>query len=84
MSYSRWGFSSWYAFYNSCSGDTLDEQVLSLWYSFDELKDWSYTQLKDADKQWIIDNYGDISNDDIDQALEIIKLFKEDCEKDYS
>ena len=46
MSYSRWGYSVWYTFWNSASsGKSKDEQVLSLWYSMDKTIDWVYTDL---------------------------------------
>jgi hypothetical protein len=84
MSYARWGSSNWYAFYNTNSGDTIDDQTLSLWYSLDDLKDWSYADLKDIDEKWVIDNYGDISEEDIEEALNIIKMFRKDCEEDFT
>ena len=47
MSYSRWSNSSWYTFYNASSGDKLENQVLSAWYSLDKCIDWTYEQLED-------------------------------------
>lgn len=45
MSYSRWGDSSWYVFWNTSSGSTIEAQVLSAWYSIDKCIDWTYTQV---------------------------------------
>ena len=45
MSYSRWSNSSWYTFYNASGGETLDEQVLSAWYSLEGCVDWTYAEL---------------------------------------
>ena len=50
MSYSRWITSSWYTFYNASSGETLEEQVLSAWYSLDKCIDWTYAELADLVK----------------------------------
>lgn len=46
MSYSRWGDSSWYVFWNTASGNSADTQILSAWYSIDNCIDWTYTQVK--------------------------------------
>lgn len=46
MSYSRWGDSSWYVFWNTSSGETIDSQILSAWYSLDKCIDWTYEQVK--------------------------------------
>ena len=46
MSYSRWSYSVWYTFWNSASsGESKDEQVLSLWYSLEKTIDWAYSDL---------------------------------------
>ena len=53
MSYSRWGSSSWYTFWNDSSGDDRDSQVLSAWYSMGEEDciDWQYWELDDLMKE---------------------------------
>ena len=45
MSYSRWGHSSWYVFWNTSSGKDMDSQVLSAWYSLDKCIDWTYEEV---------------------------------------
>lgn len=46
MSYCRWSNSDWYIFWNSSSGDTLESQVLSIWYSMDAMRDFTYPEVR--------------------------------------
>jgi hypothetical protein len=83
MSYSRWIGSSWYSFACGENTDNIEDEMLALWYDLGTCFDWSYAQLKDADEKFILDKYGDIPEEDVKQALEIIKMFMKDCEKDH-
>ena len=67
MSYSRWSNSRWYTFWNASSGKTKDEQVLSLWYSIDNIRDITYGELKDL-----------VESQALTAAIDMI-LWKYDC-----
>ena len=89
MSYSRWGGSVWYSFYNSSSGDTKDTQVLSLWYDMEHTIDWTYADLQDIMEQpvhkiadYIVEMYK-CNYADATEAIEIIGWFMADVEEDY-
>ena len=75
MSYSRWGYSVWYTFWNSASsGKSKDEQVLSLWYSMDKTIDWVYTNLLDVTAKDIQRRYKcDI--EDAQEAMDYVNRF---------
>lgn len=48
MSYSRWGGSNWYVFWDAAtSGKTKEDQALACWYSMDEIHQisWSYERV---------------------------------------
>lgn len=83
MSYSRWGESSWYAFWNANSGDTRDEQVLCLWYSLDETYDWTYADLVNITVADILDAYKHVSEDDAVYAYKIVQRFLKDIEGEF-
>lgn len=69
MSYSRWGGSDWYAFYN-CNGK------LSLW-THDKTTDWEADDLRDITEQDIMNHYG-CDADNAKEAMEYIGYFLED------
>lgn len=76
MSYSRWGSSHWYAFYNV-------ENTLSLWYDMNYTQDWTYSEclsLTASD----IKNYYLCTDQEAKEAmqyvLKFIKHYKEDNE----
>lgn len=92
MSYSRWGSSSWYVFWNTSSGDTIESQVLSAWYSLDKCIDWTYdqvvellTNLKDCD--WIVRllqlKY-DCSADEAIELQELMQVWVSDVKKQFA
>ena len=82
MSYSRWGGSVWYSFYNCSSGSTRDTQVLSLWYSMEYTIDWLYEDLDDVTAANIVEMYK-CTAAEADEAMEIIGWFMADVEEDY-
>ena len=75
MSYSRWGYSVWYTFWNGAgSGKSKDEQVLSLWYSMDKTIDWMYSDLLNVAVEDIQRRYGcDI--EDAQEAMDYVNRF---------
>jgi ferritin len=82
MSYSRWGGSVWYSFYNCSSGNTRDTQVLSLWYSMDHIIDWLYEDLHDVTAASIVEMYK-CTDAEAAEAMQIIGWFMADVEEDY-
>lgn len=91
MAYSRWSDSSWYTFYNASSGDTLEEQVLSAWYSLDKCIDWTYAELenlvRDSLKAESITNrirykYG-CTEDEATELYDIIQQFMADARAEF-
>jgi hypothetical protein len=83
MSYSRWSTSNWYSFYNTIGdGSKKEDQVLSLWH-VTENKDFTYTELKYFDENLLRTLYPKVNNDDINEALDIIKLFIADVDDDF-
>ena len=92
MSYSRWGSSSWYTFWNDSSGDDRDSQVLSAWYSMGEEDciDWQYWELEDLMKESFDDvvkrimiRYRNCSPDEAGELQEIMQLFISDVKSDF-
>lgn len=77
MSYSRWGGSSWYSFYNV-------NGKLSLWYDMEHTIDWEYDELVEIMKQdpeKIPLFFKEIYTCSLDEAKEVIgyiKMFMED------
>ena len=82
MSYSRWSNSAWYSFYNVSSGDTRDEQVLSLWYDMDHIIDLTYADLQDVTAASIVEMY-DCTDAEADEAMQYIAYFMQDAEEEY-
>lgn len=90
MSYSRWSNSGWYTFRNASSGKTKDEQVLSLWYNIDNMRDMTYEELKDlVDSQrptaldMILWKY-DCTVPEAEEAVGYIKKFIQDVEEEFN
>ena len=77
MSYSRWGGSSWYSFYNV-------NGKLSLWYDMEHTIDWEYDELVEImqqDPEKIPLFFKEIyacSIDEAKEAITYIKMFMED------
>ena len=82
MSYSRWGGSAWYSFYNCSSGETRDTQVLSLWYSMQHTIDWLYADLEDVTLEKIVEMY-ECTHAEAEEAMQYIAYFMQDVEEDY-
>lgn len=92
MSYSRWGNSSWYTFWNDSSGEDRDSQVLSAWYSMSEEDciDWQYWELQELIKKSFDDiikhimiRYKNCSPDEAGELQEIMQLFISDVKSDF-
>ena len=83
MSYSRWGYSVWYTFWNSASsGKSKDEQVLSLWYSMDKTIDWVYTNLLDVTAKDIQRRYN-CENEDAEEAMTYVNEFIKAVDEEF-
>jgi hypothetical protein len=83
VSYSRWGYSVWYTFWNSASsGKSKDEQVLSLWFSMDKTIDWVYTDLLDVTAKDIQRRYN-CEIEDAEEAMEYINKFIKDVDEEF-
>ena len=75
MSYSRWGYSVWYSFWNSASsGKSKDEQVLSLWYSLEKTIDWAYSDLVNITAEDIQRRY-ECEIEDAQEAMDYVNRF---------
>ena len=83
MSYSRWSNSTWYSFWSVSDAITKEDEIFSLWLSIDETKDWSYNELKTWTVETVLENYESITQSEAEEALEYIKYFLEDVEKEY-
>jgi hypothetical protein len=76
MSYSRWITSRWYSFWNSSTvTDIKDDQVLSLWYDLETTFDFPYKELVSFGNNKLKTLYPDASNEEINEAFDIIKIF---------
>ena len=85
MSYSRWSHSNWYSFWSTSSPDDIkEEQVLSLWYNAESTLDFTYKELKSFGKYKLKILYPDASDADIKEALNIIKWFIDDVDKEFA
>ena len=84
MSYSRWSTSNWYSFYNTRYIDsTKEEQCLSMWH-VTERKDFTYDELKSFGEKKLRTIYPLVSDDDINEGLDIIAMFIADVEDDFA
>ena len=83
MSYSRWNYSVWYTFWNGASsGESKDEQILSLWYSMDKTIDWEYDDLLEVTAKDIQKCYN-CEIEDAEEAMTYINEFIKDVDKEY-
>lgn len=83
MSYSRWSNSVWYSFWNAESGPTREEQVLSLWYSLDMCKDWTYEELKTMDAADLMMQYPGVPYNEVVEAKSLIQRFIQDVDDEF-
>ncbi|CAB4127478.1 hypothetical protein UFOVP84_207 [uncultured Caudovirales phage] len=84
MSYSRWIHSNWYSFYHSTPVGTPKEgQILSLWH-VTEHHDFTYKQLLSMGEGKLRSLYPEATDDDIIEAMDIIKQFKKDVNNEFS
>ena len=84
MSYSRWSNSSWYTFWSStCESDAVEDQVLSLWYSLDQTKDWTWEEIRHWTVADILENYIHITEDEAIEAYKYIQQWLRDVEEEY-
>jgi len=75
VSYSRWSYSVWYTFWNSASsGESKDEQVLSLWYSLEKTIDWAYSDLVNITAEDIQRRY-ECEIEDAQEAMDYVNRF---------
>ncbi len=82
MSYSRWSNSPWYTFWSTSSGTTREEQILSLWYSMDHQKDWTYQQLKKMDIDDLMIEYPGVPYNAVLEAKKYVDAFIADVDSD--
>ena len=83
MSYSRWSYSVWYSFWNSAnSGESKDEQVLSLWYSLDKTIDWAYSDLINVTAEDIQRRYR-CEIEDAEEAMTYVNRFIKDVNNEF-
>ena len=83
MSYSRWSDSNWYCFWRDTGCDTKENEVLSLWLSIDKTLEFTYEELTEFSAETIIETY-DVSQELADEAMDYIKWFLEDVDKEYT
>lgn len=88
MSYSRWDRSSWYAFWDSGSGEDMESQVLALWHrnkatDAEQLHSWTYPQVEKADEAWLREHYDGLSEEDMTDARHIIRAFLSQVRRKY-
>jgi hypothetical protein len=74
MSYSRWGGSTWYAFYNV-------NGCLSLWSDMDHTIDWEFEELKDITIQKLLEVY-DCTEEDAKEAMTYIAQYMQHYKED--
>lgn len=86
MAYSRWSCSNWYAFHTTESGDTKETQKLALWFAgADENPIYTYQELKLITPEIIRERCDmEISEYDMQEALDIIKEFLIDVDDDFN
>lgn len=80
MSYSRWSNSVWYSFWNTVSGPSREEQILSLWYNLDLCKDWTYEELKNMTLEDLMIEYAGVPYNEIKEAKHYIDAFIHDVD----
>lgn len=86
MSYSRWTNSNWYSYWSTASGKTKNEQILYLGHVSvcDTNSEYSYLELLDMTPSLLNVMFDrKLSRHDIDEAMDIIKLFLEEVEEEF-
>ena len=83
MSYSRWGESEWYTFWQTSNADTKEDEKFALWLSIDECHTFNYKELTNFTSESIMELY-DVSQELADEAMGYIKRFLEDVDEEYS
>jgi hypothetical protein len=83
MSYSRWGDSDWYTFWQDSKCDTKEDEVLALWLSIDKTYNFNYKELTNFTSESIMELY-DVSQELADEAMGYIKCFLEDVDEEYA
>jgi len=83
MSYSRWGDSEWYTFWQTSNADTKEDEKFALWLSIDECHTFDYNELTEFTSETIMELY-DVSQEIADEAMGYIKCFLEDVDEEYS
>ncbi|MFH0982799.1 MAG: hypothetical protein V2A79_14845 [Planctomycetota bacterium] len=84
MSYSRWSTSNWYAFHCSAKAQIWQDEELALWHCAERAegegscRDWKAGEVLSADAAWVRERFPGISDDDVAEALDIIKEFLAD------
>ena len=80
VSYSRWINSNWYSFWNTSSGESKDDQILSLWHVSNDCTDFSYEHLEKFDISTMKTQFPEASEEDLVEGLGYIKEFLEDVD----
>lgn len=83
MSYSRWSYSKWYAFWNADSGNNKNEQILSLWFSRGEVINWTYEELLEMTVSDIQRIYG-CNLQDAEEAMLYVRQFIDQVNGEYN
>jgi len=83
VSYSRWSNSNWYTFWNSNSGETKENQILSLWHVSDDCSDFTFDQLEQFNLSVMKTIFPKISEEDLLEGLEYIDQFLGDVNDDF-
>lgn len=93
VQYSTWDNSNWHCYYHALSGDELKNQIMSIFYkpTGDE-RSWQFKDLSSAYKmseedgvrQWIVDTYGQMPQEDIEECLGYIVRFLNDARAEFN
>jgi len=93
MSYSRWGGSNWYTYWDaSRSGETMQEQVMSCWYSMDDNHQiaWTYDKVDSLLKEHpeyiirLIQLRYDCSPDEAGELQEYMQEWRMDVKRQFN
>lgn len=88
MSYRRWSDGNWYAFNHVSEAESKEEEVLSLWHAPSGIdggvKDWLYEEVAKWTSDDVRREYPEASDDDVQEAMEIIEEFVEHMNEEYS
>ena len=83
MSYSRWITSNWYSFWNTLSGESKEDQRLSLWHVTNDCTDFLYGDLETFDLSTMKTFFPEASEEDLIEGLGYIKEFLEDVDCEF-